>query len=683
MREKKINLFVSGVQNLISNEIIASDASSGSMSWRTKDGRIELVRGRQETGISTTNPTLVTEALDELTTEAGDMLVLSQSEVESSVVGAVYAQIFAPRQDGTRMHYCKKNNKIQVKQGDNWVDVITGLTNESEVFFAPYASLAGNYLFVGCRDGLYKINLADPLSYKDMYNSTKNHKGYMLINEARMFLWNRFDPPGDQTAIYLSKIDPQGTNYTTVTAEILGVSGSTVYTGTLAASTGLRFVFGISVVGTTAAGVETFVDNQNGVLTSDKGGTGTINYTTGQYSVTFNAAVSSGNATATYQWEDSNVNGITDFTFSSPRLAGEGDFIPQEYLGEPIRNVVPFDGAYYSFKTTSVYELNLTADDTNATNAVFRSDIGVKSLRGVVATSKGIAYIDTANPDKPILSMLVRNPVGGNLEPINLTPLFAWENYIFDQCVMDTWGEYILVSCRTTSSDNNDRLVLVNTSQKYSVDITYYGVRSLAKNEGLLYGGGALSEAIYQLFTNDDDLAGVIDNFWISKNDNFGDDRLKKVRYLELKGLIDPNQFFSVYESFDDGTNQLVGTVLGSADYVDLSNPQFIETGLDSTSGTGLIGGDEIGVSALGGGLGTTPTGDSILAYPFYTRIKIRTSKFRVRRLTFVALGFGYCAINMIKDFDILSFEQRIPGRFRIKRYVSLDGATTDLDTQP
>ena len=181
----------------------------------------------------------------------------------------------------------------------------------------------------------------------------------------------------------------------------------------------------------------------------------------------------------------------------------------------------------------------------------------------------------------------------------------------------------------------------------------------------------------------DDDLAGVIDNFWISKNDNFGDDRLKKVRYLELKGLINPNQFFSVYESFDDGTNQLVGTVLGSADYVDLSNPQFIETGLDSTSGTGLIGGDEIGVSALGGGLGTTPTGDSILAYPFYTRIKIRTSKFRVRRLTFVALGFGYCAINMIKDFDILSFEQRIPGRFRIKRYVSLNGATTDLDTQP
>lgn len=664
MRELKNSIFSSGVQNSVSDEIIAKDASSGSLSWRTRDGRIELVGGRQEYGTNTT--------------ETGGNDVDTPPDI-----GGTYAQIFAPRQDGTRVHYRKINDRVQVYQSGDWLDVIQDLTANSEVFFAPYASLAGNFLYIGSQDGLYKINLANPRSYKDMFDSTKNHKGFILINESRMLLWDRSDQQADRTALYLSKIDPQGTNYTTVTNENLGASGNTTYTGTLTQATGKRFVFALNITGTTGAGVETFTDNQNGVLTSDKGGTGTINYATGAYSITFNAVTTSGNVEADYQYEDSNSGGITDFTFSTPRLAGEGDFIPQEYLGDPILNVIPFDNKYYSFKKTSVYELDLTADDTNATNTVFRSDIGVQSRKGVCATGKGIAYIDTANPDKPILSMLVRNPVGGNLEPINLTPLFAWENYRFDQCVMDTWGELILVSCRTPDSDQNNRLMLVNTSQKYSVDITYYGVRSLAKNEGILYGGGPVSEVVYTLFTENDDLGDVINNFWISKNENFGDDRLKKVRYLELKGLIDPNQSYQVYVSFDDNSNQLVGTVLGSASYVDLTNPQLVEVGLGGKNLSNLVGGDPVGNQILGGGVSNSATGNTIVAYPYYTRLLLRTPKFRVRRLIFVALGYGFCSVEMTKDFDVLAFEQRIPARFRRQRFVSLDGETDNLPTQP
>ncbi len=682
MREKKVDLFVSGIQNLVSDEIISPDAGSAGLSWRTKDGRIELVRGRQLYGTNTTNPLLSQEDGDEILTEASDPIILDQQEESAEQVGGTYSQVFVSRQDGTRVHFRKINDRIQYEDQGNWVDVIIGLTDASDVFFAAYASLAGNFLYAGCQDGLYKINVANPISYKDMYDATKNHKGFILINEARMFLWNRFDSPGDKTAVYLSKIDPQGTNYTTVTAEVLGASGSTTYSGTLAQATGKRFVFGISIVGTTAAGAETFADDQNGGLTGSLGGTGTINYATGQYSVTFNGAVTAGNVTADYQYEDSNTDGITDFTFSTPRVAGEGDFFPQEYLGDPIKNVIPFDNKYYSFKTTSVYELDLTADDTNATNTVFRSDIGVLSARGVVATSKGIAYIDTANPEKPTLSILIKNPVGGNLEPVNLTPLFAWENYVFDQCVMDTWGEYILVSCRTSNSDQNNRLILVNSGQKYSVDITYYGVRSLAKNEGTLYGGGSISEVVYELFTENDDLGDLIENFFVTKNENFGDDRLKKVRFLELKGLIDPNQSFEVYASFDDNSNELIGTVLGNASYVDLSNPQFVEGGSGSATESGLVGGDPIGESTLGGGVADA-SGSTIVAYPFFTRLRIRTSKFRVRKLIFIAKAFGYCGIEMYKDFDILLFEQRIPSRFRQQRFVSLDGTETDLPTQP
>ncbi len=72
-------------------------------------------------------------------------------------------------------------------------------------------------------------------------------------------------------------------------------SGASNYSGTL-------FAFPI-VAGTLSItdGVETFADNGAGLLTGNQGGTGTINYSTGVWNITFNTAVVSGTAiVATY-----------------------------------------------------------------------------------------------------------------------------------------------------------------------------------------------------------------------------------------------------------------------------------------------------------------------------------------------------------------------------------------------
>jgi hypothetical protein len=660
-REVKKQPFSSGIQNSVSGEIINPDASVGSSNWITQNGRIELVRGREEYG--------------ENTNEIDDV----DTPTEPSV-GKIHSQIFAPRQDGTTIHYRKTGNRIQMYDGGNWLDVIQNLSN-GIVFFAPYSSLAGNFLYIGSPDGLFKINVANPRSYKDVYDANKNHKGYILINESRMFLWNRFDPPGDSTALYLSKIDPQGTNYTTVTNEVIATGNDVLvnFSDTLAQATGTRFVFAISISVQDAPLVKG-QDDGNGNITGD-GVSGTINYATGEIDLEFDAPVAdTKEIRVTYQYEDSNTGGLTDFTFSTPRQAGEGDFIPQEYLAEPIQTVIPFDNKYYSFKKTCVYELDLTADDTNANNQVYRTDIGIASPMAVFATGKGIAYIDTSKPDKPFMSMLVRNPVGGNLEPINLNQMFAWENYLYDQAVINTWGEFILLTCRTPGSEINNRLILINTNQKYSVDVTSYGSASFAKENGQLFGGGTLSEVVYQLFIGNDDLGSEIQNFWNSKLETFGDDRLKRFRYLELKGIIDPNQVMEVYASYDDSSNILLGTIRGDASYVDTLNPQFTEVGAGVNPDSNLVGGDVIGGSILGGSGTGTASGDTILAYPFHTRMRVKTPKFRQIKLTFICQEFGFFGIEMIKYFDISIFEQRIPKRYRIKEYVSKDGTQTDLD---
>jgi hypothetical protein len=110
-----------------------------------------------------------------------------------------------------------------------------------------------------------------------------------------------------------------------------------------------------------------------------------------------------------------------------------------------------------------------------------------------------------------------------------------------------------------------------------------------------------------------------------------------------------------------------------------LSNPQLVEAGVSGEVGGELIGGHTIGQQTLGGGLLGSSGTDTIIAYPFFTRIKIQTPKFRTRRLTFIARDYGYLAIEMEKDFDIMIYEQRIPSRFRQKQYVAKDGIATDL----
>ena len=86
---------------------------------------------------------------------------------------------------------------------------------------------------------------------------------------------------------------------TQVTGEVLatGDGTTTTFSGTLANYTVKAGTLTIT------DGTETFTDNGDGTLTGDAGGSGTINYETGEYSVTFNTAPASGtDITADYYY---------------------------------------------------------------------------------------------------------------------------------------------------------------------------------------------------------------------------------------------------------------------------------------------------------------------------------------------------------------------------------------------
>lgn len=627
--KQDIQAFVSGTHNLLSDEIIPDDAASNSLGWLTEDGHIELMCGRQLQG-------------------------------QEGAAGKVWEKHTAYKTDNTPVFFRKiwdgTEGKVQYLNGATWTDVLTGLS-EGPMTFTNYSSLSGNYVYFGsANDGLYKVVTANPADAVDVYDATKNFKGYMLIDKGRMFMWAT---ETDSTGLYGSHIDAQDSDvYTTVSAEAIGSLGSTNYTGTLGFKSGgsTRTCFGV----TFTDGTQTITIDYTGNAEADADGTGTVNLATGAYDVTF-TATTTGAVTATYQWEDSNVDGVTDFSKSATRLAGEGFTVRQDKGGDPIKTVIVHDGSYFSFKENSVYQFTLDAEDLNPTNQLIRADVGINTLHAAVATGLGILYLDTSNPTKPQVQMLKRNPVGDNFDTEPVFKQFAFENYNYDDVVLEVWDEYLIIACRE-DSDTNNRILMCNFKNG-TVDVAPYNAASFCKDEGVLYAGGTLSLDSYELFTGFDDLDLTVQNYWESKGDTFGTSELKKVKKLRFRGQIDPNQSIKVSVMTDDGDYQHVGTILGSGDYVDYQTSFAV--------GTSFIGQDTIG----GGGVSNQ------LAYNFLMQIKVRLGKFRKRKIKFEALGYGYCRLEQMTDFDVWLYEDKLPKKYRQKQNVSLDGATTNQDS--
>jgi hypothetical protein len=284
---------------------------------------------------------------------------------------------------------------------------------------------------------------------------------------------------------------------------------------------------------------------------------------------------------------------------------------------------------------------------------------------------KGIVFLNYANPEYPQLTILQRNPVGGDVEPLVIFPHFDFSNYLYDDCTVDTFDRYILVACKTATATANDTILLCDLTTG-TVDITSFTARTFANDAGILYAGSSITQTVYKQFNGFDDDGYSISNYWISRGDDLrpapgpkggrmrrgAPQGLLKFRKLRLKGLIDFNQSYEVYISYDDAGFQLVGTIRGNASYVDDSMPQEI--------GGSMIGGPQVGSDVF-----TT-------VFPYFAELKIKTPKFRKRTIKFVAKGIGYVDVESITDHSITVFDNKIPSRFRSKQNVSLDGLSTD-----
>ncbi len=626
--ENRIDAVLTGASTRVPAEAIAPDAASESLNFIHEDGRAKLAGGASLVG----GPG-------------------GADKVRGLFVGydnAGNARVY--KKDGTALRYLN---------GATWQDVLTGLTEAHEMSAAPYTCTAGTFMFFGSRDGLWYVHLANPSDVQDIYDAAENFRGRIVIDKARCFLFDRAD---DKTGLYGSWIDAQNsTVYTTVSNESVGTgNGSQVtFAGTLAFKAGdaKRSCFGLSV--DTSPGSITFRDDYAGNLVgSDGTSAGTINYMTGAVSLTF--AVAPAGATAircSYQHYDPTEKSVADFSKSATRLAGEGFVLRQDFGGDRIRKVIPSDGEYFSVKETTIYRLIMDAEDVNPTNEVYRTDIGVPSDEAAVATGRGLIVLNTARPGRPQLTRLERNPLGDNLEPVLLAQSFDWSRYDVTDAALTTFGSLVLVAVRESASAN-DRVVAVDT-ETGAVSVLGYDARRFALDGGKLLAGLASSGTAVELFSGEDYLGAVPENVWKSREERAGDDVLKRAKKLRGGGRIGPNQSVRVYRDYDGAGPTWVGTIRGDGTYTYAGE-------------SGAVGTETVGAAAIGGDASGVPR--------FVVELKLRSPKYRQCVTSFEAQGYGPFWLEWWSEFDIWTYQQSLPARFRQKQNVSLDGTSQDVD---
>ena len=403
--------------------------------------------------------------------------------------------------------------------------------------------------------------------------------------------------------------------------------------------------------GGTVTKTETIVDDYNGNLSSQSGATGTVNYTTGAFSLTLtNPAANTQSILATYLYDNSNNKGITDFTSSVPRVAGEGTVFRQDDEGSDMQNSFSYNGHEFCMHKLRSWDLQIPTDDVSFKNLPYRARIGLPYWRAGVATSTGVYYINALDLNNVKLEKLSLNQYSTDIIPSVLSKKVNQEGvtlgvildgYVFDQAAMTEFGDLVLCSCRTASSTVNNRVVAYNKLTG-SIDYLDFTVNCFTVVGSQLWAGDSITGNVYSILYGFADGNANINNSWEGKLDSLNQPGepdllyIKKCRKLVVQGLVSIGQGYNVYVQTDAGDYILIGNISGTGDYVDRSQAVSV------TIGYGSIGTNDIGGSS-----------DTINAYNYEKAFKLPIGRFILVRLKIQATGVGYVSLSRERWYDI------------------------------
>lgn len=428
---------------------------------------------------------------------------------------------------------------------------------------------------------------------------------------------------------------------------------------------------------------EIFNDNGLGTLTGTLGGTGTINYTTGAASITFNTIPTTGQSiTATYRYDNSNLF-ISKFAqpAATNYVSGNPNFFPQTE-GGAFQNLFSLNEVEYCAHTKKFYKLTLTNNEVNATNYLYRNHVGIPYFRAGIETQDGIYCIDVSDLNDPKFVLIKISAGSTEVIPQWISKQLDLSNFVFSSCAAFSFNDYILFSCRTPDSPVNNRTFVYNWRYK-TFDLLDYYASCFENYNGSLLAGDSLSDNVQTLFSGFDDDGNVITNYWKSgvhklgflnaRGKKYPIRAQKKVHRLAIEGLIASGQTYRLYISLDRGPfveirdtkDKLTNTgttvanlgafIKGSGAYVDKTNPIAI--------GTTLIGEKSVGANAPK----VTTYGSALVDVYHYARIlPFSFDKFVDCQIMVQAIDVGYVSITALDFRDVRVKQDKLARKYRV-----------------
>ncbi len=592
-------------------------------------------------------------------------------KTRSNLTSGVNGLGVATRNNGVQVPFFAAGTKLKYYDSatDDTVEVVDARTGSGDIIPAgaggdilsvsPYQNLAGAFCYVTSPNSQgWKIHAASPTHA--VAQGLTDYRGFTKFGQSRALLFNRKSSSNgavDKSGLYMSYVDKVSlANYTQVTGESVGSLGSKTYTHNLVQATGVRTVMQIVVTATVAAGTETFLDDGNGNLVSNFGGTGTVNYATGAISVTF-SDTTTGAVTCSYYYEDSTSKGVLDFSIDmtgtgGTRVPGSGRYFSQFDGGGPLNSVYPLADVFYSFHTIKTWQTRIPTDDSDSgttppSNLPFREKMGVTNPISAFGGTDGIYYINNANPNRPevyILRLYTGATSANIAAPKLLSAQLNLSQFVFDKAVIFEWGNYVLLALqqmRNGQADSFNSRMLVYNKKTGGWDMLDYPASGLAEYLGTLISGDPLTDNVFTLFSGFDDDGSIIPNYWTSGYDNLGFPGVKKTRRMVIGGLIQKSQQIKVSVSLDGGDFVNVFTIDGAGSYVD-------------TGKTIAVGSNVMGSKIAGGGT-------TVYANPFEVEFPFETDRYVYARIRFEAISGGYAQINfydfkwtVIKGFRVV-----------------------------
>lgn len=627
MQDYLVNTFY-GLLTRLKDDGVPKGYASDLLNWVVFRDRIELRRGMELMGIE--NPGLG---------------VISGMKVGKQI-------------DGTELLVRTRDEKVEYYDEDNevWVesldengagDIIGGDADGDDMAIEEYQSLAGAFLYFSTPNGsVLKLPIASPDVIIDL--AVTDHRGYINIKRGSTFLFNRKDTDGgsDTTGLYRSVIDrDELSDYSETTNEVIDAGDGV--TKTFAGNLSLATLASCHYVRITDT-VEVFTDDRNGNLVGNKGGTGTINYADGSYSITFNTApVNLQNITADYYTEISTSDGIFDFTKTSPaRLAGEAVTFRQDDGGGQLQNVGVIGGDNYALHIKNIYKVVISDDDESASNQIYRNNSGIENWRAMVETDDGIYFIDSSNKADPFIRLLRPGFNNPNAIPKSISDNIDLSGIDFSNGGMQKWGPYIIAWGKIIGDAVNNRAFFFHRIDKSWI-VTDYRINVADKYNGVLVGGDSGSDNVLKLFSGITDDEADIENFYETGDDDMGKDNsnIKSERFhrFVVSGLIQRTQSYDIEFSYDNAKYVKVGTVEGTGSYVDIGTKVS-------------VGNNTLGSKTVGGG--------EILASPYTASIKVHTPKFKNLKIRFKATNIGYVSIHNYECKDRRAKGRRVQPQY-------------------